>query len=172
MANWIGSARTNYVRLAEGFSQEDLEVVLSALGQCAEIVENEDGRVAILPSENSDDGSFNGWVNPDLPEEMSAMQEDFIKKVLGISSLEEAESMGDVEFSWSMIMPMIAPGEVLVVQTIGAEKLRYLTGYSMAYVRNEAGDVKEVHVSVDDIYEKAEKEFSGLPGLSVTEATY
>lgn len=69
-----------------------------------------------------------------------------------------------VEIDWQvLISEHLADGEVCIIQEIGNEKLRYLTGYSLAF--NNKGE-KE-YVSLYQIYDQA-KEL----GTRITEAEY
>lgn len=54
-----------------------------------------------------------------------------------------------IEFSFEQfVCPHLCDGEVLIVQTIGNEKLRYLSGFSTAYTK----DGKIASVDINDIY--------------------
>jgi hypothetical protein len=65
----------------------------------------------------------------------------------------------ELDFTWEeYVMPFIKEGEVLVIMQIGAEKRRYVTGWTVAYVR-KGKRVRSVFVTLDDIYEKAAKKF-------------
>ncbi|MHB8742801.1 MAG: hypothetical protein ACYC9L_06700 [Sulfuricaulis sp.] len=62
----------------------------------------------------------------------------------------------DEEFDFiDKVWPHLADGEVAVFQTIGSERMRYLTGFATAV--NHTGE--RVDVSIEDIYEKAEQAF-------------
>ena len=61
----------------------------------------------------------------------------------------------------------LEPGQVAVLQTIGSENLRYLTGWAVAV--NSKG--KQVTVSIDDIYMVAAKKF-GMDSTGITSACY
>ena len=75
------------------------------------------------------------------------------------------------DFDWALhVMPFIAEGEVLVVAQAGAEKRRYVTGWSEAYVR-KGKEVSSVAVSINDIYQKASHEF-GIPAERISVAEY
>jgi len=76
----------------------------------------------------------------------------------------DIESDDDFEFV-DKVWPHLADGEVAVFQTIGAEKLRYLSGYSIAV--NHTGE--RVSVGLGDIYELAKRTFNVE---HVSEATY
>jgi hypothetical protein len=58
---------------------------------------------------------------------------------------------------------ILAPGSVAVMQEIGFEKMRYLSGFSRAI--NSAGE--SVSVSIDDIYDRAK-----TLGAYVTDCAY
>ena len=53
----------------------------------------------------------------------------------------------------------LAVGEVAVLMESGAEKLRYITGIANAV--NHKGEV--VHVSIDEIYQRAFEQFGVMP---------
>ncbi len=57
------------------------------------------------------------------------------------------------------VIPHLAPGEVAVFQEVGAEKLRYLVGYSVAV--NDKGE--KLWVDIEDIYKKVEAAGWGTP---------
>jgi hypothetical protein len=58
----------------------------------------------------------------------------------------------------------LVDGEVAILQTVGAERLRYLTGYAIAI--NGRGE--HVEVSINQIYDLAKAKF----GVEPTEACY
>lgn len=164
MANWYGSARTNYVRLAKGVTIDDLRKRLDLLDLGLEIWtqgQDEDLKVGFGPGDMTDDGAFPGFIHSDIDEDDERLPA--LMKLLGYDDQDEFLSAiynDEIEFDWgTLIMPMVEAGEVLVVQTIGAEKLRYLTGRADAFVRNEDGVVRHVGVSISDIYKTAHKAF-------------
>jgi hypothetical protein len=169
MANWYGSARTNYVRLAPEVTLELLSAHLDLIGASMEVVEKGD-RVAFLPSDGSEDGNFDSFLRPDIPDAETNPKEaaDLAAALkVDVAGLDD----GEFEFSWeNHIMPFIQEGDVLVVQVVGAEKLRYLTGYSEAFIRR-GENVERVSMSINDIYPLAAKTF-GISEASITEATY
>lgn len=55
--------------------------------------------------------------------------------------------------------------QVCIVQSIGSEKLRYVTG--IAYAIHSSGEI--LQIDINDIYAKAQSEFGG--DASITEAT-
>lgn len=65
-----------------------------------------------------------------------------------------------------LIADHLAENHVCVIQEVGAEKARYLTGYAFAI----AWTGEMVKVSIDDIYKLAQAEFGG--DAQITEATY
>jgi hypothetical protein len=58
----------------------------------------------------------------------------------------------------------LAPGEVCIFQQVGAEKLRYLSGWAVAV--NGAGE--RLQISIDDIYTLVRERWS----LKPSEAKY
>lgn len=171
MADTSTSARTNYVRFEK--TKEEVQAHFNLIKFDANIVTkdvNGETLLAFLPNENSDDGGFMGWLNPDIPDRED-QPEAFasLAQALGVSE-DDLDGVEEFEFSWEdHVMPLVTPGEVLVVQKVGAEKLRYLFGYSEAYFKKPDGSVKIVSIILDDIYEKAKEKF-GVK--SITEATY
>ena len=69
----------------------------------------------------------------------------------------------EIDFQAELI-EHLAEGQVAILMTIGAEKLRYLTGYSVAL----AWDGRRISVDIADIYGKVEVEF----GVTPTAAEY
>jgi hypothetical protein len=103
MANWYGSARSNYVRVKD---RETFMAWAQSLPDI-EVVEQE-GAFALLAT--SEDG---GWPSFRRGEDQEAQGDESIDLA--------AEIAGH-----------LAPGEVCIFQQIGAEKLRYLSGSAMA----------------------------------------
>lgn len=64
------------------------------------------------------------------------------------------------------IAPHLETNEVCVVQSVGAEKQRYLTGTAIAI--SHTGET--VSISLSDIYKEAQEQFGG--DASITEAIY
>lgn len=143
MADWYGSARTNYFRV------KDLEAFKAELGKPqyeVDIVELDPtsaltqvpGYIALFST-----GEKGGWE--------SSYYDD------------------DVEDEWvefdipSIVAPFLIDGEVAVFIEAGAEKLRYITGFAEA-INNKS---ERRLVTLSSIYELA-KEL----GPNVTEATY
>ena len=147
MANWYGTARTNYVRVAD---EEGLKKSIAPFGM--ETSRDSEGRIAFFGND-PDSGDF-----PSM-----AYQEP------GEGETEETE----VEFDWAdRVVGFLVPGEVLVVQTVGAEKLRYVTGYAQAYQLSLDGqEVHDVDLNIDLIYELAAKKF-GVDQQSITIASF
>lgn len=76
----------------------------------------------------------------------------------------EDEDAEPIELDWEhIIAPHLADGEVCIIQEIGNEKLRYLTGYAIAFNNKGERDV----VNLDNIYDKAQR-----LGTRVTVAEY
>ncbi len=103
MANWCGTARTNYVRVKD----------VDALKELLEPFEVEvythptmPRYVMLTPSSMSDYGGFN-FNNQD-------------------------EDGNEVEFDWPDIAAHLDEGQILVAVEAGAEKLRYVSGFAVA----------------------------------------
>lgn len=81
------------------------------------------------------------------------------------------ETGDEVEFDMAThIMAFVKEGDVVIVMESGAEKLRYVTGWAKAYVRQ--GDaVRECGVDLDEIYGKAAIEF-GIAVEEIIQAIY
>lgn len=128
MSNWVGSARTNYVKVA------DMAGLVKALEDVElEIVTTTDGLTCFLS--DSDGGTFPGYFwTEDTNGEDEEQEFDFQKHVI----------------------PYLAGGEVLITIEVGAEKLRYLTGFASAYTK----DKDPINISLADIYEKASKAYN------------
>lgn len=101
-----------------------------------EVLENPSGLFGVAPSSMSEDGS---WPSYDYDEDC------------------------EIDFQAELI-EHLAEGQVAIIMTIGAEKLRYLTGYSVAL----AWDGRRISIDIADIYDKVEVEF----GLQPTAAEY
>lgn len=126
MANWIGSARSNYVQLAEGVTKERLLKALalfSGLRLSFSLID--DNLTVGFFGDDSDSGDFPSFYLGENDEEL--------------------------EFTWEAdVMPFIAPDQVLIVMTVGAEKLRYLTGVAAAFVRRADNSVEAVSLDLED----------------------
>ena len=173
MANWYGSARTNYVRLNDGVTVEALQEHLELIGADLEMWEKEiEGGLHVgFGAGDSDNGGFPCWLSPNIPDR-EADPEGFARLAKALQVPEDdLEGTDEAEFSWEQhIMPFVAEGEVLVAQEIGAEKLRYLTGHATAFIRR-GETIQKVGVSISDIYEEAAETF-GVDATKIIEATY
>lgn len=146
MANWYGSARSNYVRL------KDPEAVKQLLDERASDVSLEEsvntpGLFAFLVNGMSDSG---GW--PSVCPLAEDGEADYDANPIGFDDL---------------IAEHLVDGEVLILTEAGAEKLRYVTGRAHA-LRVKNGKRQDLVVSIDDIYALVEKRWKVKP----TEAVY
>lgn len=166
---YIGTQRTNYVRVQDwlGLSsvveQFGLHVVARNRGIPMEDPEN---LVAFLG--NSDDGFF-----PSESRDMVLVDEDGLPVQVDADGepLDESLVADEVAVEFSIgehILPYLAEGEVLVVVSSGAEKMRYVTGYAEAFCIVD-GEVRHVSVDIDDIYGLASQAFETN---SITRAEY
>lgn len=131
MANWYGSARSNYFRVKD-------EAAFRALADRLQLgIWEEDGTIgklfAIYPANEND-----GWPS---------------------SIRNEAANDWDETDVVDELAPHLADGQVAVLQCVGAEKLLYLTGQSIAF--NSTGET--VTVDINDIYAKAAEHFKVAP---------
>lgn len=148
MSSWYGTARSNYVRISD---EEGLKTIIEELG--LKVERDADNLAAFFPSDMSDDGGWPSWVTVyvDDPEDPDS----------------EIEEEHEFDFATD-IMPFVAEGQVLVVMSAGAEKERYVTGYSEAFIRQ--GDVvRRTLVSLTDIYELAQATFGTTNPINVCE---
>lgn len=142
MANWYGTARSNYVKAVDVDALR-IEMEPWSISVHAGSGQNE-GKVCLLCE--TEDG---GW-----PSSREADDDE-----VGVDD-------GFVEFDFANhVMSHVVEGEVLIVMEAGAEKLRYITGWSGAFVRTVDG-VRAVYTNIDKIYGLAESE------LGVSEFTF
>lgn len=137
MANYYASARTNY------FAVTDLEAFKADLESKTSSVEvvskEEDGLTLVALLGSDDDGA-------------------------GFPFEYEDEDGEYVELDWAEIFKAhLEDGWVAIIMESGAEKLRYIAGYAVAY--NSKGET--VDINLDQIYEKAKS-----IGTHITHATY
>lgn len=134
MANWYGSARSNH------FKVKDLEAFKKALSHVEISVHyNEENDTCVMLSE----------------EEYGAFPSSYYS--------EEEEDSIDFDIA-SVVAPHLLDDQICVLVEVGAEKLRYLSGYAFAF--DSTGEM--ISVSLDDIYAKAEERF----GIKPTHASY
>lgn len=134
MANWYGTARSNYVFV------DDIELLKEALAPF-DVAVDQDERGVMFSSRENEYGAF-----PNIAYIDSEEQED-----------------EEIEFSWKEhVMPYVKEGEVLIIMEVGAEKHRYITGYSEAYVR-KGQDIQCLSINLNQIYEMASEKFGIVP---------
>lgn len=75
----------------------------------------------------------------------------------------------DYEGTWlpDVIAEHLAPGETAIFQSIGNEKLRFLSGYAVAV----SASGEQVQIALDDIYDQAAARF-GVPADTISRAIY
>jgi hypothetical protein len=125
MANWYGAARSNYFRVKDA---EAFEADMAKYD--VELWSKDENPDLLAMSAAGDDGDDGDWPSYD-----SETDEDF-------------------EFI-DKVWPHLAEGEVLVMKTIGSEKMRYLTGYAVAV--NHRGE--KVDINLNNIYDLAKQAF-------------
>lgn len=139
MANWYGTARSNYFRVKDEVA---FKKWVETLGEITLFTHDDKPGLFALASR----GEFGDWPNWRFTSDGT-----------------DSEHLDLLEELW----PHLAQGEVAVIMESGAEKLRYVTGWSEAV--NWHG--KRVAVHLDDIYAKAAKAFR-VPVKKITQATY
>ena len=137
MANYYASARTNY------FAVTDLEAfkadIESKTSSVQVVSQEKDGLTLVGLLGSDDDG--------------------------GGFPFEYHDEDGEyVELDWAEVFKAhLEDGWVAIIMESGAEKLRYIAGYAVAY--NSKGET--VSLNLDDIYDKAKS-----LGTNITTATY
>lgn len=127
MANYYGNSRSNYFKVKD---KEKFKNFLDSMYDM-EYIEDSEGRVGFLVS--GEGGS--------IPCEIWD---------------ENADEYVELDFD-RLLAQHLQDGEVAIYQEVGAEKLRYLVGYSIAV--NSKGE--RVAVSINDIYRLAQEELGG-----------
>ncbi len=143
MASYYGFCRSNY------FSVKDIEQFKIVCEHFELEIINNDNKVGFFVNEESGIPTSIEYVNEEQKEDNGLRDEKY-----------DEDNYDDV---FDIIAEMLLDDEVMVVDHIGNEKLRFLTGYSSAY--NNKGQI--VNILLSDIYEKA-KEL----GSNITYAEY
>lgn len=133
MATWTGSARTNYFRVNDEVAFREWAGKLGL-----QVIESDDPKPdpeRLLPDEGKLVGLLEingeGWPSFSYDEDTDEETEiDMAEEISGF----------------------LKEDEVAVIQEVGAEKLRYITGFSMAV--NHKGEI--LYVGLDQIYKKIE----------------
>lgn len=127
MANYYGNSRSNYFKVK---NKENFEEFIDSI-EGLELINDNENRVGFLVVNES--GS--------IPCERYN---------------EENDEYVDIDFNQELAQHL-QDGEVAIYQEVGAEKLRYLVGYSVAV--NSKGEVATVNIN--DIYRIAQEELGG-----------
>jgi hypothetical protein len=139
MSNWHGTALSNFFRVKDlaGFkSMVEKELPGVEVREGAATGPN-DGRVCVVASRDSDNGGWPTWiVDPD-----------------------DHEDEVEVDMPRSISQHLVE-GEIVVLMQSGADRLKYVTGDSVAF--DHTG--KCVSVSLNDVYKKARRKFGKNPG--------
>jgi len=146
MANWYGTARSNYVRLKDPGAVRQLLAARAAEIELQESA-SQPGLFVFLVGGLSDSG---GWPT-----------------VARLSASGEPDPEVDGEDFLDVMAEHLADGEVLITIEAGAEKLRYITGWAQA-VRMHRGRVQRLQLSIADIYRLVQRRWKVTP----TEALY
>lgn len=137
MANYYGRGRTNV------FAVKDVQALRTAL-ECHdfEVEERSPGCVAIFAADCDGTGDWSRWIDCDDGED------------------------GEL-FVPEMIAAHLQPGQVAVFVHVGSEKLRYVTGYSIAV----HSDGRQVRLDLGDIITSAAEAFA-MPAGSISTPSY
>lgn len=136
MSSWNGTSRSNIVLLKDE----------AALKHWKETLENTGMTLHITPEH-----PLCVWLEGD--DDNGAFESTYIS--------DEGE---DVEIDYGELATHMADGQVWVLMSAGAEKLRYVTGWTQAY--NSKGE--QLSLRLSQIYELAKKEW----GIDPTPAEY
>ena len=137
MANYQGAERTNYVRIR----QEKLHDVAEYVGMFNIEMHEKDGTYCFLPSAWNDDGCFSQWG--------------------------EDEGGNELELDWESVARAMEDGQVLIIMSAGHEKLRYISGWAVAW--DWQGNYTSL--SINGIYEQAAEKF-GVQTDDISRAEY
>jgi hypothetical protein len=130
MADWYGSARSNYFRV------KDLKAFQELCSRWG---------VSFMTKSESEP-ELVGFV---CETEFGGLPSHIFEEVVGTDELKEYE----FDDFLKELAGLLKDGEVAIMMEAGAEKLRYITGCAVAV--NSKG--RTVSVSLDDIYKKAKK---------------
>lgn len=146
MAEWKGSARTNYVHVKD---IDGLREAIEPFDLKADPHHSCRNYWYITVGEDSDHGGWPGTVEVE----------------------DDEGDVEEVEFDFAEhVIPFLHDGEVLIAMECGAEKLRYLTGYAQAYMKR--GDEVLTHqIGLAQIYAQAAKAFA-VPLDTIAECMY
>lgn len=133
MSNWIGTARTNYVKFASYEGYETAKALVEDSGN--EMHPHPRHELVAMISGDDDSGGFN------------------------FTRWSEEEGDTDTEWWWPEVAKHLADGQVLVAIEAGAEKLRYVSGHAFAVHK----DGRTVAVSLAGIYDMALEAFGIRP---------
>lgn len=140
MANYYATSRSNAFRVKDA---DAFKAWLDSTGANYEIVSFSENDPGFIVEGDDDSGDFPSWV-------------------------QDPATADDVEIDWAAELPrFLKDGEVAVLMSVGAEKLRYVAGWALAV--NSAGE--SVTVSLDDIYAAAVKQL-GVDPHRLTQAIY
>lgn len=140
MANYTGAQRSNYVR----FREDQVQAVDHYLRDFGiEMHESlaHPGCYCLTPYEYSEDGCFVTYAFD--------------------------EHGQDIELELAWVAQQMEEGQILVVEQVGHEKLRYLSGTADAW--NWKGEW--VGISIGEIYKRAAEKFD-VPEGSISQASY
>lgn len=177
MANFQGTARTNYFRVKDEQAFRDLIDLLPDQHLMTEVGKDDITRFGFY-SDNPDDGCFPNRITFDdnLTREDQLPAPFLLPDVLDdIDYYEQEDENGQVVKTIMditidlprLVSHYLAEGEVAVFMQAGAENVRYVSGWATAV--NHLG--RQVHIVLDDIYAKAAVAFH-MDSSAITKASY
>ena len=149
MANFNGTARSNYFRVKNAAA---FEAAMQGLPDIDVWTKTDEAGVVrhAISSVDCDTGAWPSWtirIEPDPDEEGAFIGDEY-----------------EIDMP-TEIAPHLMDGEICVLMEAGAEKLRYISGWAVAFDNTER---PRVYVSLSDIYAKAKEAFGATP----TDASY
>lgn len=161
MADWFGSARSNYFRVKDekkfrewasscgltvASSKDPYRMVLN------DAKPEDEPLFAVYPDDSSD---FGGWPSQRFVEGPPVPDDD-----TGVMEQEDGDFVDlDITEELAQHLP---EGEVAILMEIGNEKLRYLTGWATA-VRVKDGKPEFLPINLNDIYSRVTADWGVVP---------
>jgi len=166
MANFQAVERTNYVRFRP--------VMLALLtAYCAAFgirLSERDGRHTLLPDGRGENTAFGDGCDDIGDELYELLRAHGLLQEVGLPLPGEPVDSDDperIEPDLHLIATWMEPGEVLVVESAGHEKLHYVSAFATAF--NHKGEA--VGVDLRDVYDKAAEAF-GVDVKTISHAAY
>ena len=145
-------SQCNYVSRSNEFEVTDVEYVKKCLKfYRIDVIQNKDNPNRITMLRQYDDSWWN-IESIDQPIQNLTVQ---LAALVDVDHCDDDPNITELPCIDEWIWKYLKEGEVIILQEIGNEKMRYLIGSSMAI--NHEG--KNLQVDITDIYEKVQKEW-------------